>query len=101
MSRGCHTPPARVHAKHLARPMIDNRFVDWPAPARAVIERACDAYGGEARWRQLRLSLELRSLSGLLPSVKGLGKTFPRPSRMLIEPARAAATFEDYPAPGA
>jgi hypothetical protein len=80
---------------------MSGRFVDWSAAARAVIERACRAHGGEERWRHWRLRLEMRALRGLLPSLKGLGRTFPRPSRVLIEPARAAATFEDYPTPGA
>jgi hypothetical protein len=85
----------------MAREPMSARFADWPAPARTVIERACHAYGGEERWRQLRLRLELRSLRGLVPALKGLRRTFPFPARALVEPARAAATFEDYPVPGA
>jgi hypothetical protein len=76
------------------------RFGGWPAPARAVIERACEAHGGEQRWRQWRVRLEMRALWGLLPRLKGLDRTFPRPASVLVEPARAAATFEDYTTPG-
>jgi hypothetical protein len=75
-------------------------FAGWTPAARAVIERACATYGGEERWRHLRLALEMRSLSGLLPWMKGVGRTFPMPTRVLVTPAAGSAIFEDYPAPG-
>jgi hypothetical protein len=76
------------------------RFTDWPAEARAVIERACRSYGGDDHWRRLELRLEMRALAGLIPAMKGVGKTFPRPGRMLVRPAARSVIFEDYPTPG-
>jgi hypothetical protein len=76
------------------------RFVGWTDAARAVIERACESHGGERRWRQLELGLELRTLSGLIPRMKGAGKTFPVPGRVLVRPSVGAAIFQDYPTPG-
>jgi hypothetical protein len=76
------------------------RFVGWTDAARAVIQRACERHGGEKRWRQLELGLQVRALSGLIPTMKGVGKTFPTPGRILIRPASGTAVFRDYPAPG-
>jgi hypothetical protein len=73
---------------------------DWPTSARLVLERACAAYGGAARWQRLEVNLRPRRLVGLLPAVKGMGRTFVLPSRIRVEPAAGRATFEDYPAPG-
>jgi hypothetical protein len=81
--------------------VTSNRFASWPAAARAVVERACQAYGGEERWHRHDVVLVPRTLSGLLPAVKGNGRTFGLPSRFVISTARPFATFEDYPEPGA
>jgi len=81
--------------------MDPSRFgTGWTDQARAVIERACAAHGGEERWRRLDLQLEMRTLTGLVPFIKGVGKTFPMPGRVRINPAAGRAVFEDYPAPG-
>jgi hypothetical protein len=77
------------------------RFGSWPAGARAVVERACAAYGGATRWHRHRIVLVPRLLTGLLPALKGYPYTFGLPSRFVLSTARAAATFEDYPLPGA
>jgi hypothetical protein len=76
------------------------RFAGWTDAARAVIQRACERHGGEQRWRHLELGLRLRALSGLIPAMKGVGKTFPMPGGVLIRPSLGAAIFEDYPTAG-
>ena len=68
--------------------------------AENAIARAVDRYGGRARWERMRLSLSPTRLRGLLPWLKGVGRTFTLPPRVEIVPARAEATFFDYPAPG-
>jgi hypothetical protein len=45
----------------------------------------------------LHLTLSPRTLSGLLPWLKGFGHSFGLPSRAEIEPSRARAVFFDYP----
>ena len=72
----------------------------WSAEATACVARAIERHGGLERWRDLRLSLSLTSLRGLLPWMKGLGRTFPRPARVEVVPSRALAVFADYPGPG-
>src|SRR6185436_18131989 len=56
--------------------------------------------GGEERWRRLELRLEMRALTGMIPALKGVNVTFPRPGRVRIQPAAGRAVFEDYPTPG-
>jgi hypothetical protein len=70
------------------------------ADAVALVERAIQRHGGRRRWERLRLTLSLTTLTGLLPWMKGLGRTFPLPSRAHIEPSRARALFFDYPRAG-
>jgi hypothetical protein len=50
---------------------------------------------------RLRLTLSPTTLTGLLPSIKGIGRTFALPSRVEIQPSRARAVFFDYPHAGA
>jgi hypothetical protein len=70
------------------------------AQARELIARAIDRHGGE-RWSRIeRLTLRPRLLSGLVPWVKGNGRTFGLPSHAELEPQRARATFFDYPRAG-
>jgi hypothetical protein len=73
----------------------------WPAEARAVLERAFRAFGGEPQWRDAPgFRLEGTSAGGALLRFKGLGQTFWFPPRILMWPSRGVATFEDYPRPG-
>ncbi len=70
------------------------------AHARDLIARAIARHGGE-RWSQIeRLTLRPRALSGLVPWMKGNGRTFGLPARAELEPQRARATFFDYPRAG-
>lgn len=70
------------------------------AHARELIERAIARHGGE-RWSRIeRLTFRPRALSGLLPWLKGNGRTFGLPSRIELEPQIARARFFDYPRAG-
>jgi hypothetical protein len=65
------------------------------------LERLLDAYGGLALWRNLKhVTLCQDSLGGPLPAVKGLGRTFPAPRVIRVDPVRRIAEFYDYPQPG-
>jgi hypothetical protein len=67
---------------------------------RELIARSIDRHGGE-RWSRIeRLTMRPRALSGLVPWVKGNGRTFGLPSRAELEPQIARATFFDYPRAG-
>ena len=70
------------------------------AHARELIARSIARHGGE-RWSRIeRLTLRPRRLTGLVPWVKGNGRTFGLPSRAELEPQIARATFFDYPRAG-
>jgi hypothetical protein len=74
---------------------------DWPVQARDLLGQAVERYGGDAAWARLRhLSLRPAHLSGLLASVKGLGRTFNLPGRVDIDAHQRRAVFHDYPGPG-
>ena len=74
---------------------------EWTGEARALLDRAVERHGGRGAWEALRsLSLTIRALSGLVPRVKGLGRTFPQPGRADVFPHEARAVFHDYPAAG-
>lgn len=65
-----------------------------------MIARSVERYGGRPRWERLRLTVSPVGLRGLVPWAKGNGRTFRFPPRAEIIPARAQATFFDYPQPG-
>jgi hypothetical protein len=73
----------------------------WTGDAGALLDRAVGRHGGWAAWNALRsLTLTMRQLSGLLPSLKGLRRTFPQPGRADVFPHQSRAVFHDYPTPG-
>jgi hypothetical protein len=73
----------------------------WSGTALEVLERAISRHGGWSTWERLRsVTLEPRSLSGMVPAVKGGGRTFPLPSRVVVTPRLMEAEFRDYPTPG-
>ena len=73
----------------------------WTGEAGALLERAVARHGGWEAWRALRsVTLKLSALSGLVPFMKGPGRTFPRPSTVEVFPHDYSAVFHDYPAPG-
>lgn len=49
----------------------------WPAEAETLVRRAIDRHGGWSLWSRLRsVTIELVSLRGFLPWLKGNGRTF-------------------------
>jgi hypothetical protein len=67
-----------------------------------LLEAAVRRHGGWEAWRALRgVFVEPRALSGLLPWLKGLGRTFQLPPRAEVFPHDGKAVFLDYPAAGA
>jgi hypothetical protein len=49
----------------------------WPAPAQALLRRAIDRHGGWSLWTRLEaVSIDLTSLHGFLPWLKGYGRRF-------------------------
>ncbi|HXJ21940.1 MAG TPA: hypothetical protein VMT03_17080 [Polyangia bacterium] len=74
----------------------------WNGPARALLETAVRRHGGWEAWRSLRaLEVRPRLLNGMLPWLKGFGRTFPLPPRAEVSPHEGRAIFHDYPTPGA
>jgi hypothetical protein len=67
----------------------------------AWVKKAIQRHGGRERWERLRVTLAPKALTGLLPWMKGVGRTFTFPKRVEIEPRRARALFFDYPRDGA
>jgi hypothetical protein len=65
----------------------------WKPDAVAWVHKAIERHGGLERWQRLRLTLSPTSLTGLLPWLKGVGRTFTLPIRVEIEPGRARAIF--------
>jgi hypothetical protein len=73
----------------------------WSGAALALLEGAVRRHGGWDAWRALQvLVVEPRSLSGLVPWLKGHGRTFRLPPRAELAPQAGTAVFVDYPAPG-
>jgi hypothetical protein len=78
-----------------------NLHSSWAGAALEVLERAISRHGGWSTWQRLRsVTLEPRSLSGMVPAVKGVSRTFPLPSRVVMHPRAQEAEFRDYPTPG-
>jgi hypothetical protein len=74
----------------------------WAGEARALLELAVRRHGGWDAWRSLQtLIVEPRRLSGMLPWLKGYGRSFRLPSRAEIVPHAGTAIFHDYPNAGA
>lgn len=74
----------------------------WKGEARALLEAAVRRHGGWDAWRSLRtVNVQPNLLSGMLPWLKGYGRTFNLPSRAEIDPHAGRAVFHDYPTPGA
>jgi hypothetical protein len=78
--------------------MNDPRGANWTPDAIAVIRRACDHHGGFDAWRALQtIRLIPDRFSGLLPRLKGAGRTFPIPVAFEVVPHDRVARFVSYP----
>jgi hypothetical protein len=59
-----------------------------------LIQRAIDRHGGWALWARLEsVTLGLRELRGLLPAIKGYGRTFELPRSLTAFPRRQRVEF--------
>jgi hypothetical protein len=73
----------------------------WTGEAAALLERAVARHGGQAAWEAGGgVSLTPTRLTGMLPRLKGVGRTFPLPRRIDVWPRIGRALFHDYPAAG-
>jgi hypothetical protein len=73
----------------------------WKGEARALLEKAITRHGGWAAYAAFGIvSFRPRELGGLLPKLKGLGKTFRLPPRIDVAPRERRAVFHDYPVAG-
>src|SRR5262245_48477874 len=107
---GLHAPytepaPAGCTRRGSISPVPLDKVADmtdgWTGEAGALLARAVARHGGRDAWEALRcVTLAPKNLSGLLPSLKGVGRTFPLPPRVDIYPHEYRAVFHDYPAPG-
>jgi len=74
----------------------------WGGAERALLDASIRRHGGWDAWRSLRrVVVQPRALSGVLPRMKGLGRSFGLPARAEIHPHDGRAIFIDYPASGA
>ena len=70
----------------------------WTGKARDLLQAAIRRHGDWTTWQTTAgLALIPSSVRGLLPSLKGLGKTFPLPARIDVWPKDSRAIFHDYP----
>ena len=68
----------------------------WPAPAQTLVRRAIDRHGGWALWTRLEaVTVNLVALRGLLPWVKGYGRTFQLARSLTTFPKRVRTEFRD------
>ena len=73
----------------------------WTGEARVLLDRAVERHGGRAAWEALRsVTLTMQHLSGLVPSIKGLRRTFPQPGRAEVFPHEYRAVLHDFPTAG-
>jgi hypothetical protein len=73
----------------------------WKGEARALLERALERHGGWTRWTRMGgIGLRLEALSGVVPDLKGVGRTFPMFSRAEVWPRKGVTVMHDYPVAG-
>lgn len=66
-----------------------------------MLERAIERHGGWSTWQRLEsVTLGTRLLRGMIPALKGNGRTFPLPPRLVLRPRELEAEFVDYPTVG-
>ena len=78
-----------------------DRYVGWSPAAIALAERACARHGGWERFEQVeRVSLDVVTIAGMLPSFMGMGVRYPTFGRVHVEPHTQRVTFDDWPTQG-
>jgi hypothetical protein len=71
------------------------------SPADRCVARAVDWFGGEAAWRRIDvIRLFSKGLTGLLPLLKGNGRTFEFPEVIEVHPRERRTKFLEYPRAG-
>jgi hypothetical protein len=61
-----------------------------------MLDVAVNRFGGNALWRRLdSVTLDVQSIGGPLPTVKGIGRTFPHFGRIQVFPKQFRAVFHD------
>ena len=88
-------PAASVSPAVSSAPDFD---LSWPEPARDLLRRAIDRHGGWSRWTRLQaIGVGLVSLRGLLPRVKGYGRTFQLPRYAMAYPKQGRTVWSEQP----
>ncbi|HEX4405156.1 MAG TPA: hypothetical protein VH560_10040 [Polyangia bacterium] len=73
----------------------------WTGDARRLLTRAIARHGGWAAWHATNgIALRVATLAGRLPESKGVGVTFPAPTRVEVWPRRDLVVLQDYPVVG-
>src|SRR5437773_6543689 len=81
--------------------MTCTRYEDWPDAAIQVVERACERHGGWGRFERVsEISARVLELGGPLPSLQGIGRSFPAPRAARVDPHAQRTTFLEWPTPG-
>ena len=84
----------------MTTPRVGAAYEGWPDDARSLVERAITAHGGLARWRAVKIvRVSLASLSGMIPAMKGYGRTFASPGECEVRPHERSTIFHGYPGP--
>ena len=73
---------------------------DWPAPARALLERARERHGHAAWTETERVVYDALELGGRIPRTKGLGRAFAGFGGATVELRYWETRFHDLPAAG-
>jgi hypothetical protein len=77
------------------------KYLGWSPAAVVLAERACARHGGWERFEEVqRVSVDVVTISGSLPSFMGIGSRYPLFGRVHIEPHRQRTTFDDWPTQG-
>jgi hypothetical protein len=68
----------------------------WPASAQSLVRRAIDRHGGWSLWSRLRgITIQLDSLRGFLPWLKGYGRTFQLARSLTTFPKEGRTEWRD------
>lgn len=60
------------------------------------LEAGINRFGGEGLWQRLNyINLDIQAISGPLPKIKGIGRTFPHFGRVQVFPKQFRAVFFD------
>jgi hypothetical protein len=65
------------------------------------LEKAIGRHGGQQLWKELQsIEIQVHSLGGPLPRMKGIGRSFPTPHRVKVFPKLRRVRFENYDVSG-